>query len=239
MVDPPSAPLLGKLLALMAHDLRNPLSALQSNVSYLTVTREEANPDEREALADAVASCDSLAFLVDGLELIGLQLATPDPRPTEPVAVSLLVGEVLARHQILASSHGVKLAVEESLQEASLRVRVHRDLYGSALAHLVRNGIQHSHSGGVVRVLGHRDAAHWVLVLADDGTRLGEEFAVTAFLPEGQLAAKGRAQGRYGRGLGLYCAGLAARLAGATVASCLPPASTNNAFELRAPWVDG
>ena len=61
------------------------------------------------------------------------------------------------------------------------------------------------------------------------------QYADEAFSARGQLLAKGKSDIRYSRGLGLYCARAAARLAGAEVSRCDPIAPATNAFQLTAP----
>ena len=236
VTDPPSCELLGRLLSVVAHDLRNPLSAVQSNVCYLATARRDVGADEREALADALASCDGLANLIDSLELLSQWLTEDAARAAETVRVAEVVTDVLARHRAAASSHGVELRSDPSAEDEGLQVHANREMFARALANLLRNCIQHSRSGGVVRVLARREGGRCVVVVADHGARMAAELAEVAFQAEGQLVAKGNAHGRYGRGLGLYCAHLSALLAGAAVAVGEPPPPASNAFELSAPW---
>ena len=72
----------GSLLALVAHDLRNPLSALHSNVGFLEATLSTKDTDALDALADISASCSSLKHIIDNLELVGLSHAA-EKRPGE------------------------------------------------------------------------------------------------------------------------------------------------------------
>src|SRR6186713_3605789 len=65
-----AAALLGELLGLLAHDLRNPLSALHSNVGYLGSLSDKYDDDAREAIADALLSCDGLRIIIDSVEIL-------------------------------------------------------------------------------------------------------------------------------------------------------------------------
>ena len=64
----PDPELVGELLGLFAHDLRNPLSALQSNASYLEST-PGIDQDSLEAIADLLVACDGLAHIIDNLDV--------------------------------------------------------------------------------------------------------------------------------------------------------------------------
>src|SRR6186713_225154 len=57
--------LIGELLGLLAHDLRNPLSALHSNLGYLDTVLSSHDDEAREAVEDGVVSCDGLSHVID------------------------------------------------------------------------------------------------------------------------------------------------------------------------------
>ena len=67
-----SSELISSSLGLFAHDLRNPLSALHSNVSFLGSVLGTGDNDAREALEDVAASSDALGHITDNLELFAL-----------------------------------------------------------------------------------------------------------------------------------------------------------------------
>src|SRR6185436_6730720 len=98
---------------------------------------------------------------------------------------------------------------------------------------LIRNAIQHAGETGKVTVRAARDGADVVIAVNDTGTPLAAEMGDQAFTAEGQLSTKNVSGGRYSRGLGLYAARIAARVAGATVRGGTAPA-TEARFELCA-----
>jgi signal transduction histidine kinase len=88
---------LGQLIGLLAHDLRNPLSALHSNVGFLDSVVESRDDDVREALQDARVSCDGLMYIIDNLELLGRALSDAPDMPTTRLALMPVLEEVMAR----------------------------------------------------------------------------------------------------------------------------------------------
>jgi signal transduction histidine kinase len=74
--------LVGGLLGLIVHDLRNPLSALHSNASFLQSVRDVTSPDAKEALEDAsysvrvefTPSADADVRLATSREMLGRAL---------------------------------------------------------------------------------------------------------------------------------------------------------------------
>lgn len=219
------------LLGLLAHDLRNPLSALQSNVNYVGGAAAGADPDVREAIDDAVLSCESLGHVVENMELLAHGISDTQPRPPEPVELVPVVEEVVALHQGQASSHGARLALRPS-PARSVRALAHRDPLRRALGNLLRNAIQYCPNGTVTVSL-NDEGDRVGVVVADTGPGLDPSLCELAFAAAGQLTVKSAPGGRYGRGLGLYCARVAATLAGATVDPVEPPAGCNHAMALR------
>ncbi len=223
--------LMARLLGLLAHDLRNPLSALQSNVNFIGGAAFGADPEIREAVADAVVSCEALGHVIENMEILGQGLTRAPVRLLEPVALLPIVEEGVATHRELASSHGARLELAPSRLDHSLQVMTHRDLLSRALGNLIRNAIQYA-SSGTVTVTIEREVRHARVIVADPGPRLDPALAEVAFQVQGQLEVKSNARGRYGRGLGLYCARTAATMAGATVAPVDPPAGASHAMAL-------
>ena len=238
MTEPLSADTLSDLLALLAHDLRNPLSALQSNLSFLASSPERFDLDEREAMQDAVASSDALAHMIDSLELLAKVLGSEPIRTPRMLVLAAVVQDVLVRHRNEATCHGVSLEPDSSLAGEQFRVRSDPAMFTRALGALVRNAIQYSRSGSTVRVSGWRQGERCGVLVADGGPRLASDFQESAFQPEAQCVAKRRLEARYSRGLGLYCARTAARLGAAEVRSVEPPAGATNAFLLSAQAAD-
>lgn len=222
--------LIGDLLGLVAHDLRNPLSALHSNVSFLDSILDNADQDSREALADAIVSCDGLLHIIDNLDLLAYVLRGRQPVPSGPVALAPLVTEVLARAAGAATSHGVELAADPGLQSLGTQVLAHRDMLARSLANLVHNAIQHGGTAPVRVSASEQDGRAYVRIV-DGGTPLAEALRASSFSAVGQLSSKGVGGGRYGRGIGLFSAKVAADAAGASVA-WFEPDSGGNGFEL-------
>jgi signal transduction histidine kinase len=224
----------GALLALVAHDLRNPLSALHSNVGFLEATLTTKDPDALDALSDISASCSSLKHIIDNLELLGL--AVVEDRPSldrQPLSLWDLAYEGMQRLQAIADSYGVRMLFEGDRQGAP-RVLAHREMVSRALGNLLFNSIQNGGTSEPVRISLASDGTNGTIRVVDAGARISTAMRESAFSADGQLSCKGDPQGRYSRGLGLFAASVAAGLGGANVKSLDAP-DGRNAFELVAP----
>jgi K+-sensing histidine kinase KdpD len=211
--------LLGHLLALVAHDLRNPLSALHSNIGYLAGLPQGADPESREALDDASLSCECLVVIIDNLDVVARHLIGKGAVPMMRFSAAAVVTEALSRCERIAASHRCKLALSQASASLAAQVKSNRDFMTRALVNLLLNSIQHA-GGSTIDVdvnMGNRGEV--TITVTDGGSPLGPEDRERSFLAAGQLAAKTNGNGRYGRGLGLFVAKLSAEAAGAKVAA--------------------
>ncbi|HEX7668891.1 MAG TPA: HAMP domain-containing sensor histidine kinase [Polyangiaceae bacterium] len=227
---------LGELLGLLAHDLRNPLSALHSNLGFLRSILGAADTDSREAVDDGLISCDGLAHIIDNIDLLGQALQHTEARhERSPVDMTTVIEDVAAAVRSMGQSHGVQIVTSPALG-AGTYADTNRELLFRGLGNLVRNSIQHSAPGASVEMSATATPERISIVVRDSGSSLGG-LGGTVFTALGQLASKSVPHGRYSRGLGLYSAGIAAAAAGATV-RVLPDMAVpavGNAFELVVP----
>jgi NtrC-family two-component system sensor histidine kinase KinB len=211
-----SSELVSALLGLFAHDLRNPLSALHSNVSFLGSVVSAADTEAHEALEDVAASSDALGHITDNLELFALALDGAKPREAHEFPLRELLREAAQKSRRFAESYRVNLDVDVE-SASNLRGAANRDMLMRSLCNLIRNAVQHAGESGKVSVRAGRDGSELVVGVTDSGMPLAREMGEQAFTAEGQLSTKNVAGGRYSRGLGLYAARIAAQVAGAGV----------------------
>lgn len=220
---------IGELLALITHDLRNPLSALHSNLGFLESALGGADDDSREALVDALVSCDGLLHIIDNLELLAQRLRGSASPSSGPVALGALVSTVVDATRAMAQSHGVTLLLTPNPEATALLVDSNRDFLARAVANVIRNAVQHGASGAVHVGIEQRGGDRAIVWVTDSGTPLAGTQTDSAFLARGQIDAKATGKGRYSRGLGLFSAALAASGAKATL---LADSSAGSRFEI-------
>lgn len=224
-----SSELVSALLGLFAHDLRNPLSALHSNVSFLGSVVGSNDSEAHEALEDVAASSDALGHITDNLELFALALDGAKTREAHEFQLREVLRESAQKSRRFAESYRVNLHVDAD-SAGDMRALANRDMLMRALCNLIRNSIQHAGESGKVSVRAVRDGAQLVVAVTDSGIALAPEVGEQAFTAEGQLSTKNVSGGRYSRGLGLYAARIAAGIAGASVH---PSRDADGRFELR------
>jgi signal transduction histidine kinase len=251
MIDPDvNLETVGKLLALVAHDLRNPLSAIHSKLGFLSSALVDEGPSRsasqdrgeevKDALSDGLISCEALTHMIDNLEMVGQVLRGMAPPSRHAVLAADLVQDAVTRCTPVAASYGIRLERMRSPADvARTAVLVSREQTCKALGNLVRNAIQHSSPGQTVTVAlraAEPGAANRVQVVVEDkGAPIHPGSMPTLFTAEGQVRAKGSSDGRYSRALGLYAARLGAELGGCKVSAVTHADSSGNCLILDLP----
>lgn len=235
MTDRIQLDLIPELLGLLTHDLRNPLSAVHSNLSYLASTLREDDVDAREALEDAMISSEGLSHLIDNVEVLAQVISGHKEYEKANVPLTRVVSQAVDSCRGLAKSYEVTLEVAPGLAESPIVVFSHKDMLIKGLECLIRNAVQHSPPEHTVSIDADTAGARCIIRILDDGHALTAENQALAFSAKGQLSGKGSVGGRYSRGLGLLCAGFCSESAGAVVSAGKAPAPHSNAFQLEVP----
>jgi signal transduction histidine kinase len=201
-------------LALLAHDLRNPLSALLTNIEFVRSTVKAGVPEVDEALSDSALSCAILRSFVGNLDVIGRSLSDSLP-PRCPTAARQAAGESAQRLGRQANLLGVGIEIVPGPD--ALRLMVDPSFFGRALDNLIANSLQYTPQKGKIRIECSSVEDRGVLTVTDDGPKVPVDLRELALTAEGQTVTKQHYEARCGRGLALYCAAEAARISGARV----------------------
>jgi signal transduction histidine kinase len=169
----------GRLSAQMAHDLKNPLAALQGATQFLAEERRrggslDAHADFLDLMTEQIAR---MGRIVDDYHRIGR---------VEPVRVRTDVGSLVRELAVLSAHTSERVAVRADVARSLPECSTDRDLLARALENLVRNAIEAMPDGGTV-TLGARwtdagKAAGTVLVtVADTGAGMDARTRERAF----------------------------------------------------------
>jgi signal transduction histidine kinase len=203
---------LPELMAILAHDLRNPLSALLTNIHFVQSVARGSPLDVDEALSDSAMSCAILGQLIGNLEVLGRAFGGPHPAPTS-VGTREAAGQAVGRAAPQSRLAGIEIALRQGAPGAA--VLVEPVFFGRALDNVLANALQYSPANGKISVELVTTGNRGGVLVSDQGPIVPREFRERVLTEEGQDAAKRLYEARYGRGLALYCAGQAARIAGA------------------------
>jgi len=158
------------VLGTVAHDLRTPLSAVLG-FTELLLGDEALTPAQRELSERVNSAARTMTTLTE--ELVEAVTAGVSPLRTEPVNLSLVVRQVIARHQLLQPPRGVQVVIDKDLTRDAPTI-VHGDeaKLERLLDNLVSNAVKFSPAGGDVRVCVAHDARNAEIRVSDDGPGL-------------------------------------------------------------------
>jgi signal transduction histidine kinase len=200
----------------LAHDLRSPITRLQSVIERATV--DARDPGARTALEAAHHEAEGLqAMLTTALQISRAEAGIGRDR-FEPVGLTTLLDDLVEIYGPVAEDCGFVLTAESP---ADLVLPVHRELLGQALGNLVENAMRHGEGGSRIALRVALEGQAVVISVADDGPGIPPERRQDALRRFGRLDPARHAEG-HGRGLALVEA--TARLHGGHVelADALP-----------------
>jgi signal transduction histidine kinase len=196
---------LAEFAAGAGHEINNPLAVISGQAQYLLVSEQE--PARQKALQTIVGQSQRIHETLRQLR----QFARPQAPRKQPVDLGGLLSEVVASLQVLADDRQVRVNCENPAAELTLMVDPCQ--IRTALAALLRNGIEAAPAGGWASLRVERNKSGAVLAIVEDnGAGLSTNDREHLFDP----FYSGRKAGR-GRGLGLPTAWQLARLHGGAV----------------------
>lgn len=188
-----------QFIAVLGHDLRNPLAAIAAGIRVL-LRREKLSDKGRTVLSEMDKSVDRASSLIDDtLDLArgslggGLVVDRDAEAPLTPV-----LEQVIAEIRAIAPKHRINayIAIDEP-------VYCDRPRLGQLASNLLSNAVTHGSSEQPVRIEAVTDGAHFVLSVANGGTPIPDEARGQLFQPFFRGEAR---PSRNGLGLGLFIA---------------------------------
>jgi signal transduction histidine kinase len=171
----------GRLSLKVAHEVRNPISAIELNAEILQdIVRSRPGHDADEAPALVSAIRDQVRAL-DALTEEYLTFAR-FPRPHfEEESVNGLVEEVGEFIRPVATRQGLRLRVATDPQVPMMEVD--RGLLRQAVLNLVKNGLEALSRGHELTLASRRDGDAVEVIVSDDGPGISDEVAKRLFEP--------------------------------------------------------
>lgn len=189
-----------EVLAVVAHDLRSPLSAITLKAGMVRRKRDEGQMEKQ------VQSIEQIALRAEQLVRTLLDAASMDAGRfrLEPVVFDALAltGEIVDQFTSVAEAKHVELEVRPPGGEREVAVRADRERVAEALSNLVDNAIKFAPPGGHVTVALEIAQAAAVFAVSDDGPGIVPENLAHVF----DRFWRSETSGKRGTGLGLYIA---------------------------------
>ena len=195
-----------EFLALVSHELRNPLAAIKGSAVTLLEEAPALDPAEAREFHRLIAEqADDMRGLIgDLLDAGRIESGTLSVAP-EPSAMADLVERARGTFLSGGARHGVVVDLPPDLP----RVMADRRRIAQVLGNLLSNAARHAPESSAIRVSAAREDAHVAVSVSDEGPGLAPERLANLFRKH---AAPGRGGGEGGtprHGLGLaICKGL-------------------------------
>jgi PAS domain S-box-containing protein len=188
-----------QLLAIVAHDLRSPLSALMVGAAAAAYkARELAGGEPVRELTETLSDiAQRMSGLVD--DLLAVSVATtggPSMLKLEPVAASSLVTRAVQAVQPLLAREGLVLELSAAAELPLLHIDIARML--RVFANLLDNARKYTSAPGRITLAAEATAGGVRFSVANSGAALPEEELTAMFQPFWQAG-----RDRHGAGLGL------------------------------------
>jgi PAS domain S-box-containing protein len=185
-----------EFLAMLGHELRNPLSAVRN-----AVVTARLDPSRRERALDlAYRQTDQLARLVDDLLDVARITRGRMPLRLEAVSLASVVERAVETTKDLVDARGHDLVV--SLPDERLHVNADPTRLEQVIGNLITNAAKYTEAGGRIEVTVQREGEQAVLRVRDNGIGIAPEMLSRVFDLFAQ-AQRGLARSAGGLGIGL------------------------------------
>jgi signal transduction histidine kinase len=186
-----------EVLAIVSHDLRNPLNAITLGSSLLELS-SDLSPDGREQIEIIKVSANRMAHLIaDLLDVTRLEGGKRLPIEPEPIEVEPLFGEAYELFRSQANAAAVEIAYEIDTDVPPIHADRHRIM--QVLSNLIGNSLKFTPASGHITIAAARRGSEVLFSVADTGPGIPRENLGDIFNPYWQAK---RAE-RMGAGLGL------------------------------------
>ena len=220
-----------EFLALLAHELRNPLAPIANGVQILRL-RSAADATSDRTLDMMERQLKHLVRLVDDLLDVGRITSGKLQLRTQRVSMADVLETAVEGTRTQMDSHGHELVVDIGAQD--LVVEADPDRLVQVFANLLVNSAKYTDRGGRIRVTLERQAHEAVVAVADNGIgipaqSMGEVFEMFSQLENRPTHAEG------GLGIGLALVHRLVQMHGGTVSACSEGAGKGSTFTVRLP----
>ncbi|UVK37588.1 GAF domain-containing sensor histidine kinase [Mesorhizobium sp. AR10] len=212
-----------QFIAVLGHDLRNPLGSIASGVNILKRPSDEAKRAQILALMEG--SVVRMSGLIDNvLDFArtrmgaGLVVKAAAPKPMEPV-LEQVVSEFRSVHP--------DRVIETEFEAATSIVADHLRL-ARLFSNLIGNALSHGAAGTPVRVSAKMVDGELVFSVANSGKPIPADMMANLFQP----FVRGKTTNEQGLGLGLYIASEIAKMHGGNVEAVSTPQETRFVFRM-------
>src|ERR1041385_7103205 len=190
-----------EFLALLAHELRNPLAPLRNAINILQL-KESDDPDVLWCQGVIERQSVQLTRLVDDLLDVSRITLGKIKLRLQPLELASVVARAVETSRPLIDAHRHELIV--TLPDGPIRVEGDRARLTQVIANLLNNAAKYQNDGGTIALTVEREASAAVITVRDRGIGISTDMLQEIFelFTQGERTLD-RAQGGLGIGLSL------------------------------------
>lgn len=222
-----------EFLAMLAHELRNPLAPIRTVVELWRDDDGAFMSAERERIEIVDRQVDHLSHLVDDL----LDVSRVSQGKIRLRRTPLDLRQVVEQAHLAVSMAASKHRLTVSMPREPIYVEGDRTRLRQIVVNLLDNALKYTPQGGSIEVELVLQGGEAVLVVQDDGVGLDGDMLDTVFDLFTQ-GAQTLARSQGGLGVGLTLVRRLAELHGGTVNACSDGAGSGSKFVVRMPRID-
>jgi signal transduction histidine kinase len=178
-VTEPQLPLAESIAAGIAHEVRNPLNAIQVNLGILEQELSEIVPDRGSHVFEVIAKIARELRSLDDFVTEFLRFARPPRLSPEPVSLRSLLTDLTSFIGPECSRKGVSLSLAAECGPATVVADGFQLKH--AVLNLVLNALQATPAGGTILIEVRGDAEHLTIEVRDTGEGIAAEVLPRAF----------------------------------------------------------
>ncbi len=220
-----------EFLAMLAHELRNPLAAIRTAIPLLEHGGART-PVEQRSMEILGRQSTHLARLVDDLLDVSRVTQGRILLAREPLDLLALLRGLVEGHAPQAAATDRRLELD--LPSAPLHVDGDAGRLTQVFSNLIENALKYTNLGGTIRVSAHRAGSSVVVEITDDGIGIDPEVIPTIFALFSQ-ARQSIDRSRGGLGIGLTLVRTLVELHGGEVSATSDGLGTGSCFRVQLP----
>lgn len=224
-----------EFLALLSHELRNPLAPIANGLSLLKL-RGTAEPVSQRALGIMERQLSHLVRLVDDLLDVGRLTHGKLRLHVQRVSLLDILGRALEGVRTALESHGHTLTTDARAHDLMLEGDADRLI--QVFTNLVQNSVKYTDAGGRIRITLDREVDQAVIAVTDNGVGIPTGALEQVFEMFSQVKLQ---QPRAGGGLGIGLALVRAivQMHGGTISATSAGPGLGSTFTVRLPLASG
>jgi PAS domain S-box-containing protein len=221
-----------EFLALLAHELRNPLAPIGNGLKILQLHTAAPDPVAGRTLEMMERQLKHLVRLVDDLLDVGRITSGKLQLRTQRVVMADVLATAVDTTRSLIEGRGHQLAVD--IRARDLTVEADPDRLVQVVANLLGNSAKYTERGGLIRLILEQEGREAVVAVADNGIGIPSQSIDNVFQMFSQLGSHAsRSEG--GLGIGLALVYRLVQMHGGTVSAASEGLGRGSTFTVRLP----